>query len=363
MSKSCADFVPRRLEYRAKQAIRLLGDLPVGPLSNAQLRNHAGDVKQSKQGATYHNTYEPTVIREVREKLDPEHMKMVTNLVDGLPPIICFHVTKGGTGKTSLAVNTAVALAAQGYKVLLIDGDPQASVTEIMGIDSERTEDLRSLRDVMINGCRPEDAVVRVYENAHLDLMPADNLLNRLEKEINADRMREMRFHTLVHREMKNFLSQYEFVIIDTNPSSSTLNFNLMVASSMIVGVLSLDGLSIKALNTVANDLKDIESVLSRPVPMMLQANKFHAGFKHCLENYNHLKRHYGEVLSEVVVPVYTGFDRQVRLGDVKSNRPLFEVEPNNDACEMILDMSRSIIRRTVVDVQNPPAHEQLALA
>lgn len=341
-------FQPRRLEYRAKQAIRLLGNPRGAPITNVQLRAEAGDVKQSKQGAAYHNTYDPLAIRRVREKLDPEFMEQVRNPASGMPPMFCFHVTKGGTGKTSLALNTAVAYAAQGYKVLLIDGDPQASVTEILGIDSESEPDLKSLRDVLLHGADPREAVVSIYENAYLDLLPADNMLNRFEKEIAADRMREMKFYNAVHRELREFIQQYEIVVIDTNPSSSTLNFNVMVAASMIVGVVSLDGLSIKALTTVSNDVQDIESILNRPVPVMLVANKFHSGYKHCLENYNHLKQHYGDILCDSVVPVYTGFDRQVRIGAIKENRPLFEDEASSAACEVILDVSRLLLKRAI---------------
>lgn len=341
-------FTPRSLEYRAKQAIRLLGNPRGAPITNVQLRAEAGDVKTSKQGAAYHNSYDPNAIRRVREKLDPEFMELVGKPANGLPPMFCFHVTKGGTGKTSLALNTAVAYAAQGYKVLLIDADPQASVTEILGIDSENEPDLQTLRNVLLHGVDPREAVVRIYDNAHLDLLPADNTLNRFEKEIAADRMREMKFYNAVHREWKEFLSGYEVVIIDTNPSSSTLNFNVMVAASMIVGVVSLDGLSLKALTTVSNDVQDIESILQRPVPVMLVANKFHSGYKHCLENYNHLKTNYGDILCDSIVPVYTGFDRQVRIGNLQDNRPLFEDEPSSAPCEVILDISRLLLKRAI---------------
>ena len=59
-------FKPRRLEYKAKQAIRLLGNPRGVPVDGIQFRNAAGDVKQQKQGVTYHNVYGPEDIRRVR---------------------------------------------------------------------------------------------------------------------------------------------------------------------------------------------------------------------------------------------------------------------------------------------------------
>jgi len=57
-------------------------------------------------------------------------------LVSKLPPVIVTRMTKGGVGKTSISVNVAAAMAMMGYRVLVIDADPQASASNLLGIDT-----------------------------------------------------------------------------------------------------------------------------------------------------------------------------------------------------------------------------------
>jgi chromosome partitioning protein len=360
-----AKFTPRRLEFKARQAIRLLGNPRGVPVDTIQFRQAAGDVKTQMQGATYHNVYGPDDVRRVRELLDPEYMAMLSRKINGLPPIICVHVTKGGVGKTSVTASVAVAFAAQGFKTLLIDGDPQGSTTETFGIDTE-AEGLKTLRNVMHHSseqCRPEDAVIAVYENAMLDLIPADNFMNRYEKELASMRLAESRFSRLVQGELKSFLGQYDIVLIDTGPASSVLNFNLMMASTLIVGVVSMDGMSLKTLTTLSNDIKDIEAAILKPLPTMLIANKFHAGQNHCNENYGRLKEIHGDVLCDNKIPVSTGFDRQVNVFDPDASRPLFEKEIGSAPSEAILNISRALISKVIEEPRRSVHNESTTSA
>ncbi len=346
-------YKPRVLEYRAKQAVRLLGNVQGAPITGVQLRTEAGDVKQSKQGVTYHNVYDPMDIRRVREKLDPQLMDNISKRIGGFPPIICGHVTKGGTGKTSATTNIAVALAAQGYKVLLIDGDPQGSATETLGVDSNH-ENLKTLRDLLIPNkdgeylTNPDDVIISIYDNAHLHLVPGDNLLTRLEREINNERFREKLFWNLVHKVFPDFFKRYDFVLIDTAPSSSSLNFNLLVSASIVLGIVSLDGSSLKALKTLKNDIDDVEAIIGSAPPFMLLPNKFHSGEKHCFSNLDFLRTNHPAHICEHVIPVYTGFARQVKIWDVEKSRPLFEEDPTCPASEVLLDISRVLIKRLI---------------
>ncbi len=339
-------FASRNLEYRSKQALRLLGNPHGSPVTAEQFRRHTSNVKQVPHGATFHSLYGPRDIRGVREVLDESFVDRLATKPTGLPPIICVHVTKGGVGKTSIGVSTAVALAAQGYKVLAIDGDPQASMTEILGLNSNHAE-LKTLRDVMGTAgepVNPHDVVISIYDNATLHLIPADIRMTRMERELNAQRGSEVIFKKLVEGRLKEFFADYDVVLIDTGPSSTTLNFNLMVASSVILGVVSLDGLSLKALQSLADDVADIEFVSHTKVPTFLVANKFHQGHKHCVQNLEVLRDHHGDSLFGEAIPTYTGFSRQVRVWAPETSRPLYEEEPTAPPSEVLLNLSRELM-------------------
>ena len=95
-----------------------------------------------------------------------------------VPKIIVGRMAKGGVGKTTVIGNLGSALAMMGHKVLLVDGDPQASLTGLMGVDWTK-EGLVHIGHLM-RRCHQrqpvnlEEAVEPVYADGHLDLIPAD---------------------------------------------------------------------------------------------------------------------------------------------------------------------------------------------
>ncbi|MEG1770801.1 MAG: ParA family protein, partial [Comamonas sp.] len=84
--------------------------------------------------------YKPLDMLNIRARLagiTPEAVQEAMAVNTELPAIIVTRMTKGGIGKTSITVNLATALALSGYRVLLIDADPQASATNMLGIETE----------------------------------------------------------------------------------------------------------------------------------------------------------------------------------------------------------------------------------
>ena len=81
-----------------------------------------------KSGDCYHNVYSASEIRNAKlqlQNIDPALLE----ISEAIPPIINCRMAKGGVGKTTICGGVASALAMLGYKVLMIDGDPQASLT------------------------------------------------------------------------------------------------------------------------------------------------------------------------------------------------------------------------------------------
>ena len=124
---------------------------------------------------------------------------------------------KGGTGKTLNTFNIAGILA-ENSRVLLIDIDPQCDLTSNCGIDSSNTE-VKTIRDI--------------FEN--LDLIPSSILLFKTEKMLSTRSNKE---HILDYflQNNESYLNQYDYIMIDTNPSISAININgFYVADSIIL--------------------------------------------------------------------------------------------------------------------------------
>lgn len=329
------NFEKRLLEFTSKQAIELVGTA----ITPDQLKDLIAKDQKDKQ--TYHNRYSPIEIRKAREHLFENHFKQLANRKQ--PALICVHTSKGGTGKTTISTNLAVALAAQGYRVCLIDADPQASATTLLGFAPEN-EDRKTLRNLIspsTSASSLADVAIPIYENADLDFIPGNLNMGRLERELAAERARDMCFSSYYKKHVNEF-KKYEFVIIDTNPSSTTLNFNMMVPANLIIAVAMLDGLSLSALHTLAADLADIESLTDVKPALLLVANGFHPTWKHVKENLEILRYGYGSVMAKTHIPSYTGFGRQVRLHSGK-RLPLFESEPLSAAAKALLELSREV--------------------
>lgn len=163
--------------------------------------------------------------------------------------IVSFSIYKGGTGKTTSAVNTAAALAGMRKRVLLVDLDQQAQATKYSGIDPDASP--LNLASVFIQRVPLPQTVVKTAFG--YDLVPASDLLSAVEA------MLESGKDEALLREKLVLLDQdYDFILLDTPPGKDKLTFNAIVAAQQIIVPVScarasVDGLAdlIKHLHTV----------------------------------------------------------------------------------------------------------------
>lgn len=173
---------------------------------------------------------------------------------------------KGGVGKTNVAVNLGVGLAMKGKKVLLVDSDPQGTLTNNLGYDAPALEQTlatiyaKSLNDEEIG---EKEGILEHQEG--ISLIPSNITLSAIELTIVSVMSRESRL-----REYLNSIKdQYDFILIDCPPSLGMLTMNALTASdSVLIPLLprkeSIDGLKliIKSINQTKRFLNPCLGIL-----------------------------------------------------------------------------------------------------
>lgn len=174
--------------------------------------------------------------------------------------VISIVIQKGGCGKTTTAINLAAALQRQHLKVLLVDTDPQSSLTESLGVREETTRNLYSELTNEIKGAvgNLEEAIIETRSG--LLLIPSCIDLAWAELELASVYGREQLLHWMVERIEKKF----DYIIIDCPPSVGLLTANAIVASDFLLMPITPEFLPLKGLRSFMGQLKSLQRLNSR---------------------------------------------------------------------------------------------------
>ena len=168
--------------------------------------------------------------------------------------IITIANEKGGVGKTTTATAMASILTQKGYKVLLIDADPQCNSTDTF---RGNTKDVYTLADVILpddeNRCTIEDAIQQTQNG---DLVPGDTALKRIDKKL-TDATDIYRFADAMESlKNENF---YDFAIIDTHPGLDMMLESCLLITDEVIIPLKAGRYSIAGLNTFVKQIAIIK--------------------------------------------------------------------------------------------------------
>jgi chromosome partitioning protein len=314
--------------------------------SNKEFRDLFLEIKKS--GANYHNSYTAYDIRRAKLKLLGINESEVEHVI---PPIINCRMAKGGTGKTTICGGIASTLAMLGYRVLVFDGDPQASLTGLFGIDWA-SENITHIGDLLLKHHRKEkysieDAVRPLYEGNMLDLIASDISLANCDSWLMTVTNREFIFKKFLD-DNKEFFGKYDVILIDSAPSTNLLTNALMCACAKILAVVWLDGQSIKAMHVLASNINELNEAFHNTgfhLDVHIVANGYHPSYASCKDAVASLYSNYKNKLNNVVIPHSASFMRQVKLFNSETSGPVLENEPNSHAARTIIDLTKSLVK------------------
>jgi chromosome partitioning protein len=163
---------------------------------------------------------------------------------------------KGGVGKTTSAINIGAGLSRKGKKVLLIDMDPQANLTQSLGVKEPEFTVYGAIRG------QYELKPMNIIKN--LDLIPSTIDLSGAEIELSAETGREYILRELI----EPVSSKYDYVIIDNPPSLGLLTVNCLTAADEVYIPLQAQYLALQGLSKLMEVIEKIKKRLNKSLEL-----------------------------------------------------------------------------------------------
>lgn len=232
---------------------------------------------------------------------------------------------KGGTGKTSISISYAYALAEKGYKVLLVDLDSQGHAAKCLGFEAEEFD--QTLYDVLIKKVPIQDVII-VSPLHELHFVPSNLRMSTIDLSLMPMHAREFR----LQKALEPIVHEYDFVIMDAPPSFGLLNLNaLMAANDLFVPVLA-DFLSFHGLRLLFDTIAGLEQDLQMEMDhIFIIINGYNPTTRIAREARDALEKHYPEFLLSSVVRQCTKFAQASSEG-----QPIPVFDPSCKASEDI---------------------------
>ena len=261
---------------------------------------------------------------------------------------IAFGTLKGGTGKTTVAFNIGGILAEE-HKVLFIDVDPQSNLSDNAGIDTT-DQSGPTIRNVFEDPThvRAESVITKapIWQLPNLDIIAGHIRLTATEFQMVAMAGRERVLQKWIDRN-RDVLDQYDYIIIDTNPSMGVVNQNAFMAADEIILVSDVSKKAIQGAQLFSylwGEVCENMDIADKTSALVLNNCDKRIGLTRNIMEYYQEDEDFGRMVLENMIPSRV----DVKNTEVKY-LPINFTAPDSDSCEAFRAVISELRERKVL--------------
>jgi len=253
--------------------------------------------------------------------------------------IISIFNQKGGVGKTTTAINLSSYIAMMGYKVLLVDIDPQGNATSGLGIEKDAIE--YSMYDVIIENAKGED--LEVVKNSivktvvdNLYVLPSKVELAGAEIEITFNEDREK----ILKRALKGIKDDYDYIFIDCPPSLGLLTINALTASNTVLITIQCEYYALEGVGQLMNTINLVRKNLNKDLDIQgVVMSMFDGRTNLSIEVVEEVKKYFKGKVYTTIIP------RNIKLAEAPSHGlPIMLYDKNSTGAKAYKELAQEFI-------------------
>lgn len=306
----------------------------VDPAPGDGTRSDAVETSEGRQPATPATATAESSVEGFRVvTLEPEPDVVHGDYVPRpLPRVMAVANQKGGVGKTTTAVNLGASLAELGYRVLVVDLDPQGNATTGLGIDG-RTFEL-SMYDVIMRDAPMEDCI-EPTSLKNLFVAPATIDLAGAEIELVPSFSRELK----LRKALESVNGEFDFVLIDCPPSLGLITINGLAAADEVLVPIQCEYYALEGLGQLLRNVHLVQANLNEKLDMSTIVLTMYDGRTKLAEQVaDEVRAHFGNKVCRNIIP------RTVRISEAPSfGQPITVFDPSSRGAIAYRELAKEV--------------------
>jgi chromosome partitioning protein len=240
---------------------------------------------------------------------------------------------KGGVGKTTTAINLAAALAANDFRVLIVDSDPQGNATTGLGVAKEPGRP--TMYDLLLADAAAPDTIVST-EFEGLQIIPADKNLVGANLELVEVANREFR----LRERLADIREQYTFILIDCPPALDLLTLNALIAADSVLVPIQCEFFALEGISELMDTIDRIRDSFQHPLRIEgILLTMYDDRNNLTRQVATDLKEFFREDVFRTVIP------RSIRLAEAPSfGKPILTYDPRSRGAEAYIKLAKEIL-------------------